>query len=72
MQESVYYLMKMTKTSSALVKFYNYKLSYISILTDPTTGGLTVSFAMLNDINIAEPGALIALAGPRVIGQTII
>ena len=72
MQESVYYLMKMTKTSSALVKLYNYKLSYISILTDPTTGGLTVSFAMLKDINIAEPGALIVFAGPRVIEQTII
>ena len=71
MQESVYYLMKMTKTSSALVKLYNYKLSYISILTDPTTGGVTASFAMLADVTFAEPGAIIGFAGARVIEQTI-
>ena len=71
MQEGVLSLMQMAKTSAALAKLSNAKLPYISILADPTTGGVTASFAMLGDINIAEPGALIGFAGPRVIEQTI-
>ncbi|MGE5458685.1 MAG: acetyl-CoA carboxylase carboxyl transferase subunit beta, partial [Methanococcaceae archaeon] len=64
-------LMQMAKTSAHLARFADAKLPYISILTDPTTGGTTASYAMLGDINIAEPKALIGFAGPRVIKQTI-
>ena len=71
MQESTFSLMQMAKTSAALKKLDSYKLPYISILTDPTTGGVTASFAMLGDINIAEPNALIGFAGPRVVKETI-
>ncbi|HUU50132.1 MAG TPA: acetyl-CoA carboxylase, carboxyltransferase subunit beta [Nitrospinota bacterium] len=71
MQEGILSLMQMAKTSAALAKLSNAKIPYISILADPTTGGVTASFAMLGDINIAEPGALIGFAGPRVIEQTI-
>ncbi|MDD3627877.1 MAG: acetyl-CoA carboxylase, carboxyltransferase subunit beta [bacterium] len=71
MQESILSLMQMAKTSAALGRLSKEKLPFISILTDPTTGGVTASFAMLGDINIAEPRALIGFAGPRVIQQTI-
>jgi len=71
MQESILSLMQMAKTSAALAKLKQAGLPYISILTDPTTGGVTASFAMLGDINISEPKALIGFAGPRVIEQTI-
>src|SRR6202030_7131 len=64
-------LMQLAKVSAALAKLDDTKLPYISLLTDPTTGGVTASFAMLGDLNIAEPGALIGFAGPRVIEQTI-
>jgi acetyl-CoA carboxylase carboxyl transferase subunit beta len=63
--------MQMAKTSAALAKLREQGLPFISILTDPTTGGVTASFAMLGDINMAEPKALIGFAGPRVIEQTI-
>ncbi len=63
--------MQMAKISSALARLDQARLPYISVLTDPTTGGVTASFAMLGDLNIAEPGALIGFAGPRVIEQTI-
>lgn len=71
MQEGMVSLMQMAKTSAALKKHSDAGLLYISVLTDPTTGGVTASFAMLGDIIIAEPGALIGFAGPRVIEQTI-
>ena len=71
MQESVLSLMQMAKTSAALARLGRARLPYISILTDPTTGGVTASYAMLGDINIAEPKALIGFAGPRVIQDTI-
>ena len=71
MMESVLSLMQMAKTSALLAKFSDAGLLYISILTDPTTGGVTASYAMLGDIILAEPGALIGFAGPRVIKQTI-
>ena len=71
MMEGAVSLMQMAKISSALVKLVQARLPYVSILTDPTTGGVTASFAMLGDLNIAEPGALIGFAGPRVIEQTI-
>jgi len=71
MQEGITSLMQMGKTSAALAKLANKGLAYISILSDPTTGGVAASFAMLGDINIAEPKALIGFAGPRVIEQTI-
>ena len=71
MQESILSLMQMAKTSAALAKLKAAGLPFISILTDPTTGGVTASFAMLGDLNIAEPKALIGFAGPRVIEQTI-
>ncbi len=67
MQEGLYSLMQMAKTSVALAKLKEAKLPYFSLLTDPTTGGVTASFAMLGDIIIAEPGALVCFAGPRVI-----
>jgi len=71
MQESILSLFQMAKTSAALARLHQQGVLYISILTDPTTGGVSASFAMLGDINIAEPGALIGFAGPRVIQQTI-
>ncbi|MCZ6508766.1 MAG: acetyl-CoA carboxylase, carboxyltransferase subunit beta [Acidobacteria bacterium] len=71
MQEGVLSLMQMGKISVALARLQSSGLPYLSILTDPTTGGVTASFAMLGDLNIAEPGALIGFAGPRVIQQTI-
>lgn len=71
MQEGTLSLMQMMKTSSAIARLEKAKTPYISLLTDPTTGGVTASFAMLGDINIAEPNALIGFAGPRVIEQTI-
>ena len=71
MQEGVLSLMQMAKISAALARLRDARLPYLSILTDPTTGGVTASFAMLGDLNIAEPGALIGFAGPRVIEQTI-
>jgi len=71
MQEGIMSLMQMAKTSAALGRLRENRLPYFSVLTDPTTGGTSASFAMLGDINIAEPGALICFAGPRVIEQTI-
>jgi len=71
MQESTYSLLQMSKTSAALAKLAEEKLPYISLLTDPTMGGASASFAMLGDIIIAEPGALVGFAGQRVIEQTI-
>jgi acetyl-CoA carboxylase carboxyl transferase subunit beta len=71
MQEGVLSLMQMAKISAALGRLRTARVPYISLLTDPTTGGVTASFAMLGDLNIAEPGALIGFAGPRVIEQTI-
>jgi acetyl-CoA carboxylase carboxyl transferase subunit beta len=71
MMESAFSLMQMAKTSAKLTQLANAKLPYISLLTDPTTGGVTASFAMLGDINIAEPKALIGFAGPRIIKETI-
>ncbi|MFM7662175.1 MAG: acetyl-CoA carboxylase, carboxyltransferase subunit beta [Bacteroidota bacterium] len=71
MMEAGFSLMQMAKISGKLGQLAEHKLPYISYLTDPTTGGVTASFAMLGDINIAEPGALIAFAGPRVVKETI-
>lgn len=71
MQESLFSLMQMAKTSAALKKLENAGIPYISVLTNPTTGGVSASLAMLGDINIAEPDALICFAGPRVIEQTV-
>jgi acetyl-CoA carboxylase carboxyl transferase subunit beta len=71
MQEGILSLMQMAKISAALARLADAGLPYISILTDPTTGGVTASYAMLGDLNIAEPKALIGFAGPRVIEQTI-
>src|SRR5664279_2247632 len=71
MMEGVVSLMQMAKISTALAQLDDAKIPYICVLTDPTTGGVTASFAMLGDLNIAEPGALIGFAGPRVIEQTI-
>ncbi|OGG99728.1 MAG: acetyl-CoA carboxylase subunit beta [Candidatus Lambdaproteobacteria bacterium RIFOXYD1_FULL_56_27] len=71
MQEGALSLMQMAKTSAALYQLAQAKLPYVSLMTDPTTGGVSASFAMLGDINIAEKGALIGFAGPRVIQQTI-
>lgn len=71
MQEGIFSLMQMAKTSAALARFSQRGGFYISVLTDPTTGGVTASFASLGDITLAEPGALIGFAGPRVIEQTI-
>src|SRR6516164_7236792 len=71
MMEGVISLMQLAKISAALARLDKLKVPYISLLTDPTTGGVTASFAMLGDLNIAEPGALIGFAGPRVIEQTI-
>ncbi len=71
MQEGILSLMQMAKISAGLARMRDRRLPFISVLTDPTTGGVTASFAMLGDLNIAEPGALIGFAGPRVIEQTI-
>jgi acetyl-CoA carboxylase carboxyl transferase subunit beta len=71
MMEGAVSLMQMAKISAALGRLADQRLPFISILTDPTTGGVTASFAMLGDLNLAEPGALIGFAGPRVIEQTI-
>ena len=71
MQEGTLSLMQMAKTSAALARLSEAKLPYISVMTDPTTGGVAASFSMLGDIIISEPGALIGFAGPRVIEQTI-
>ncbi len=69
--EAGFSLMQMAKTSAKLALLSETKLPYISLMTDPTTGGVTASYAMLGDFNIAEPGALIGFAGPRVIRETI-
>lgn len=71
MMEAAYSLMQMAKTSAKLTLLADAKLPYISLLTDPTTGGVTASYAMLGDMNISEPGALIGFAGPRVVKETI-
>lgn len=71
MMEGTISLMQLAKISAALARMDDHKVPYISVLTDPTTGGVTASFAMLGDLNIGEPGALIGFAGPRVIEQTI-
>ena len=71
MMEGALSLMQMAKISAALARLDRARLPYVSVLTDPTTGGVTASFAMLGDLNIAEPKALIGFAGPRVIEQTI-
>ncbi|HEY9138973.1 MAG TPA: acetyl-CoA carboxylase carboxyltransferase subunit beta, partial [Terriglobus sp.] len=71
MMEGIVSLMQLAKISTALGRLADEKIPYVSLMTDPTTGGVTASFAMLGDLNIAEPGALIGFAGPRVIEQTI-
>jgi acetyl-CoA carboxylase carboxyl transferase subunit beta len=71
MMEGTLSLMQMAKISAALARLHEARLPFVSLLTDPTTGGVTASFAMLGDLNVAEPGALIGFAGPRVIEQTI-
>lgn len=71
MQEGIYSLMQMAKTSSVLARLHETGIPFFAILTHPTTGGVTASYAMLGDVNLAEPGALIGFAGPRVIAETI-
>jgi len=71
MMEGIYSLMQMAKTSAVLAQLHEAGIPFMSILTDPTTGGVTASFAMLGDVNLAEPGALVGFAGPRVIEETI-
>jgi acetyl-CoA carboxylase carboxyl transferase subunit beta len=71
MMEGIYSLMQLAKTSAALARLHEAGIPYISVLSDPTTGGTTASYAMLGDVNLAEPGALIGFAGPRVIEETI-
>ena len=71
MQEALYSLLQMAKTSAALARLGRRGIPYVSVMTDPTMGGVSASFAMLGDIQIAEPGALIGFAGPRVIEQTV-
>ncbi|MEX0880650.1 MAG: acetyl-CoA carboxylase, carboxyltransferase subunit beta [Thermoanaerobaculia bacterium] len=71
MQEGILSLMQMAKISAALARLSEHRIPYISVMTDPTTGGVTASYAMLGDLNLAEPNALIGFAGPRVIEQTI-
>ena len=71
MQEALFSLMQMAKTSAVLARMAAQKVPYISVMTDPTMGGVSASFAMLGDVNIAEPRALIGFAGPRVIEQTV-
>lgn len=71
MQEGIFSLMQMAKTAAALGRLDEAGLPYISVLTDPTTGGVAASYSMLGDVNLAEPGAMVGFAGPRVIEQTI-
>jgi acetyl-CoA carboxylase carboxyl transferase subunit beta len=71
MQESLFSLMQMAKTSAALGRLAEHRLPFVSVLTDPTMGGVSASLAMLGDVNVAEPNALIGFAGPRVIEQTV-
>ena len=71
MQEGLLSLFQMSKTSAAIAKLNKERIPYISVMTDPTTGGVSASLAMLGDVNIAEPEALIGFAGPRVIEQTV-
>lgn len=71
MQEGIYSLMQMAKTSSVLARLHEAGIPFISVLTNPTTGGVTASYAMLGDVNLAEPNALVGFAGPRVIEETI-
>jgi acetyl-CoA carboxylase carboxyl transferase subunit beta len=71
MQEALMSLMQMAKTSAALTRLSDQRIPYISVLTDPTMGGVSASFAMLGDVQVAEPNALIGFAGPRVIEQTV-
>lgn len=71
MMEAAFSLMQMAKTSAKLSQLAQHKIPYISLLTDPTTGGVTASYAMLGDLNISEPGALIGFAGPRIVKETI-
>ena len=71
MQEALYSLLQMAKTSAALKRLSEARLPFISVMTDPTTGGVSASLAMLGDVNIGEPKALIGFAGPRVIQQTV-
>ena len=71
MMEGIFSLMQMAKTSAVLARLHERRLPYVSVLTHPTTGGVTASYAMLGDANLAEPGALIGFAGPRVIEETI-
>jgi acetyl-CoA carboxylase carboxyl transferase subunit beta len=71
MQEALFSLLQMAKTSAALALLAERRVPYVSVLTDPTTGGVSASLAMLGDVNVAEPGALIGFAGPRVIQQTV-
>src|SRR5690606_1847219 len=71
MQEALYSLLQMAKTSAALAALAEAKLPYVSVMTDPTMGGVSASVALLGDVNIAEPGSLIGFAGPRVIEQTV-
>ena len=71
MQEALFSLLQMAKTSAALATLSELRVPFVSVLTDPTTGGVSASLAMLGDINIAEPKALIGFAGPRVIEQTV-
>jgi acetyl-CoA carboxylase carboxyl transferase subunit beta len=71
MQEALYSLLQMAKTSAALARLAQAHLPFISVMTDPTTGGVSASLAMLGDLNLAEPRALIGFAGPRVIQQTV-
>ncbi len=71
MQESLFSLLQMAKTSAVLNRMSKRGLPFISVLTDPTMGGVSASFAMLGDVNVAEPNALIGFAGPRVIEQTV-
>jgi acetyl-CoA carboxylase carboxyl transferase subunit beta len=71
MQEALYSLLQMAKTSASLARLAQARLPFISVMTDPTTGGVSASLAMLGDLNLAEPRALIGFAGPRVIQQTV-
>ena len=71
MQEALLSLMQMAKTSAALARLSQARLPFVSVMTDPTTGGVSASLAMLGDLNVAEPRALIGFAGPRVIQQTV-
>jgi acetyl-CoA carboxylase carboxyl transferase subunit beta len=71
MQEALFSLMQMSKTSAAIAMLGEARLPYVSVVTDPTLGGVSASLAMLGDVNVAEPGSLVGFAGPRVIEQTV-